>query len=224
MKKQYFVVGTDANVGESLIAAALLLRAAEAGLKTIGLKPVATGCDEGGHSEEALQLQTVMTQALDYQQVNPVALTPAMEPHLAAQQEGRTLRAGTLAGYCRGSLMTDADFAVVEGVGGWRVPLNNRETLADLAKELRLPVILVVGLRPGCINHALLSAESILRDGLPVVGWVANLLDPDMPCWEESVATLCEWMPGPCLGTIPHLQQASPTILSQHIDIIELLD
>src|SRR5690606_17372880 len=156
-KKQYFVAGTDTNVGKTLISAGLLLVAKRLGLRTTALKPVAAGCEKteaGLRNEDALMLQSVMTELLTYDQMNPIALSSVIAPHLAPQHERRMLSAERIAGFCRGSL-SQADFTLVEGAGGWRVPLNPRETMADLAQVLQLPVILVVGVRLGCISHAL---------------------------------------------------------------------
>lgn len=206
MAKTFFVTGTDTEVGKTAVAAGLLRAAAAAGMSTAAVKPVAAGCDEQGCNEDALALQQAMTFDLPYEQINPVALHAAIAPHIAAQQEQRRLRASTLGGYCRGVMMCGADFIVVEGAGGWRVPLNASETLAHLAVDLQAPVILVVAMRLGCINHALLTAEAILRDGLRLAGWVANSVsDAEMGCYSENLATLIDQLPAPLLGEIPYM-------------------
>lgn len=205
MTRTVFVTGTDTEVGKTAISCALLVAARKAGLKTAAVKPVAAGCDEAGHNEDALQLMAAMTESLDYEQVNPVALSAAIAPHIAAQREGRNLQVSRLAGLCRGVMCGSADFVLIEGAGGWRVPLNPRETLADLAVQLQVGVILVVGMRLGCINHALLTAEAIARDGLKLVGWVANQPGPTMPCYEENLETLQRRLPAPLLGEVPML-------------------
>jgi len=210
-------------VGKTLVAAGLLAAAADRGLRTLGLKPVAAGCDDLGRNEDALLLQSVMTERLDYDRINPIALRAAIAPHLAAEREGRSLRVDRIAGHVRGALLEPHDFVLVEGAGGWRVPLNSRETLADLARELDFPVILVVGMRLGCLNHALLTAETVLRDGLSLAGWVANRIDPDMDGLEENVDTLRSWLPAPLLGEVPHRPGLSPAEISRHIDMKELL-
>ena len=205
---KYFVAGTDTGVGKTLVTCALLHLAAAQGLRTMGLKPVAAGCEDSGdglRNEDAELISRAMNVSLPYAQVNPVALRPAIAPHIAAQQEGRRITVARLAGLCRGALMTRHDLALIEGAGGWRVPLNDRETLAELAMELQLPVILVVGMRLGCLNHALLTAESIQRTGLPIAGWVANQIDAEMPVLAQNLDTLSAWLPGPCLGHIPAL-------------------
>lgn len=205
MTRTWFVAGTDTGVGKTAVSCALLAAAREAGLKTAAIKPVAAGCDEAGHNEDALQLMDYMTEPLEYAQVNPVALSAAIAPHIAAQQEGRTLQVSRLAGLCRGVMSGEADFVLIEGAGGWRVPLNARETLAELAVQLQVGVILVVGMRLGCINHALLTAEAIARDGLELVGWIANQPGEAMPCYRENLETLQQRLKAPLLGEVPLL-------------------
>jgi dethiobiotin synthetase len=203
VKGTWFVTGTDTGVGKTAVSCALLAAARREGLRTAAIKPVAAGCDADGRNEDALQLMQWMSEPLEYEQVNPVALQAAIAPHIAAQHEGRSLQVSRLAGLCRGVMSGAADFVLIEGAGGWRVPLNSRETLADLALQLHLPVILVVGMRLGCINHALLSCEAITRDGLSVAGWVANQPGEEMPCYRENLETLRRWLPAPLLGEIP---------------------
>lgn len=202
--RAFFITGTDTGVGKTLVSATLLHLARQRGLSTAALKPVAAGCEEtaaGLRNEDALRLQAEVSVPLLYEQINPVALQAAIAPHIAARQERRSVTVSRLTGFCRG-VLGQADFTLVEGAGGWRVPINATETLADLACELRLPVILVVGIRLGCINHALLSAEAINRDGLKLAGWVANQLDPAMPCQAENIATLQHRLGAPCLGQL----------------------
>jgi dethiobiotin synthetase len=210
MSKTWFVTGTDTEVGKTAISCALLAAAAAAGLRTAAVKPVAAGCDDQGHNDDALQLLDCMTEPLDYAQVNPVALEAAIAPHIAAEREGKRLQAGRLAGICRGVMMGKADFVLIEGAGGWRVPISPRETLADLAVQLQVGVILVVGMRLGCINHALLTAEAIRRDGLELAGWVANEPGERMVCHEENLDTLRRLLPAPLLGEVPYLEPFDP--------------
>jgi dethiobiotin synthetase len=222
--KRFFVAGTDTGVGKTVVTSALLLAAALRGYSTLGLKPVAAGCeqtDAGLRNEDALALQAASTVKLGYEQTNPVALREAIAPHLAAKHENRSLQASRLAGLCRGAL-PKADLVLVEGAGGWRVPLTGRETLAALAVELQLPVILVVGIRLGCLNHALLTAEAIRNDRLPLAGWVANIIDPDTACIDENIETLERWLGAPRLATCPYIHQIRPQQLIQQIDIAPL--
>lgn len=206
MSHCWFVTGTDTEVGKTAISCALLAKANSLGLRTAAIKPVAAGCDEQGHNEDALALQAVISEPLTYEQVNPIALGAAVAPHIAAAQEGRHLEVGALAGCCRQVMSGPADVTVIEGAGGWRVPLGPRATLADVAVELQVGVILVVAMRLGCINHALLSAEAIARDGVQLVGWVANQPGPiAMASYRENLATLTERLSAPLLGEVPYI-------------------
>ncbi|RLQ22175.1 dethiobiotin synthase [Seongchinamella sediminis] len=224
MTRSFFVTGTDTEVGKTAVSCALLEAAASAGLSTAAVKPVAAGCDERGHNEDALQLMASMTAALDYAQVNPVALQPAIAPHIAAAQAGRSLQASRLAGLCRGVMSAGADLVLIEGAGGWRVPLSPRETLADLARELGVGVILVVGMRLGCINHALLTAEAVRRDGLPLAGWVANQPGARMSCHPENLDTLQRLLPAPFLGEVPRLDPWDASAAAEFLSIRPLVD
>lgn len=227
MARTFFIAGTDTDVGKTLIARGLLAAANQQGLSTAAIKPVAAGCSEtpeGLRNEDALLLQQAMSLELGYEQVNPVALKPAVAPHIAAQQAGKRLMVAQLAGYCRGVLMQRADVTLIEGAGGWRVPLNSVETMAGLAKELNLPVILVVRIKLGCINHALLTAEAIANDGLPLGGWVANCLEADMPCYEENIATLKSLIRAPCLGVVPALENPTAEAVSAYLSLNSALN
>lgn len=209
MKKRYFMAGTDTDVGKTHITEALLQAAQQRGLTTLGLKPLAAGADliDGRWSnDDARRLQAASSVKPPYEQVNPVLLRAALAPHLAADMEQRRLTVQRLAGFCRGTLMTHpAQLTLIEGAGGWRVPLNERETLADLALDLNLDVILVVGMRLGCLNHALLTIEAIQRDGLRLAGWVANCIDPQMNSLDANIHSLIGRISAPLVGTMPFL-------------------
>ena len=223
MANTWFVTGTDTDVGKTAICCALLAAANASGLRTAAIKPVAAGCDEHGHNSDALQLQAAMSEPLEYAQVNPVALASAIAPHIAAEQEGRNLQAARLAGLCRGVMLSGSQFTLIEGAGGWRVPLNARETLADVAIQLQVKVILVVGMRLGCINHALLSAEAIRRDGLTLAGWIANQPAGRMAHHDENVKTLRRWLPAPLLGEIPRLSPFEPAEAAKFLSLQRLM-
>ncbi len=226
IKKRYFVTGTCTDVGKTFVTVALLHRLKQENYRTLALKPIAAGCEQtsdGLRNEDALLLQSAMTASLSYEQVNPVALERAAAPHLVAAEEGRRITVSRLEGICRGALLTPADVALVEGAGGWRVPLNERETLADLAVALRMPVILVVGMRLGCINHALLTQEAIQRDGLPIAGWVANHVDPNMAYADENVESLKGLLDAPLIGRFPYKEGQSPDECSSNLDLTVLL-
>jgi dethiobiotin synthetase len=212
-KKVLFITGTDTDIGKTLIATGLLQAANKQGKRTAAIKPVAAGCSdtgEGPQNEDALMLQAAASTELSYQQVNPVALDEPMAPHIAAKEQGKQLSANRLTGFCRGITLLPVDLVVIEGAGGWRVPLNNRESMAEIPKQLNAEVVLVVGLKLGCINHALLTAQAIRSDGLKIAGWVANTIDEDMLRLDENIDTLKQLIDEPCLGVIPRLAEKSP--------------
>lgn len=222
MSTAFFIAGTDTDAGKTTVACGLLHAARRAGLSTAAAKPVASGCaatPAGLRNGDALALLGECSLALDYAEVNPFAFAPAIAPHLAAREVGVELNVAALLAPVRKVLARGADFTLVEGAGGWRVPLAGRENLSDLAVALGLPVILVVGVRLGCINHAVLTAEAIARDGLELAGWVANVIDPHTSRLDENLATLAERLPAPCLGRIPRLPEASPAAVAAHLQL-----
>ena len=225
MKQKYFVAGTDTDAGKTLVSAGLLNKAKSQGMTTVGLKPVAAGCEEtpeGLRNSDALSLIEQSTEELPYEQVNPIAFAPPIAPHIAGQQLRRPLSAGRIVGLLRGVLMINrAQFTLVEGAGGYRVPLNPKETLADVTKELNLPVILVVGMKLGCLNHALLTVEAIQRDGMKLAGWVANRVDEDMDVYEENIETLHAMIQAPCLGEVPYLQNPTAEAAAEYLSLPE---
>ena len=213
----YFVTGTDTDAGKTLATSALLCAARQRQLTTLGLKPIASGSEatpSGLRNHDALALQVQSFPPVEYPTVNPWAFAPAIAPHLAALEAGAMLNVARVTQALRATLShTPRDLTLIEGAGGWRVPLNDSETLADFARELRLPVILVVGLRLGCINHACLTAEAIEADGLQVAGWVANGIDPHMDVQQDNLNYLLQWFERrgiPHLGTVPHLSGIDP--------------
>jgi dethiobiotin synthetase len=207
-----FVTGTDTGVGKTLVSAGLIWALREHHARVIGMKPVAAGLVPhagGWASEDVLALRAASSVTVAPELDNPVALPEPLSPHLAAQRAGRSISVSLLDERFH-TLQASADFVVVEGAGGWLVPLNDHETLADLARVLALPVVLVVGMRLGCLNHALLTAQAVQASGLPLAGWVANQIDPDMPCLEENQAYLESHLGAPCLGRIPWQLQPEP--------------
>jgi dethiobiotin synthetase len=222
----FFVTGTDTDAGKTLVTLALLGAAAARGLATIALKPVAAGCTIAGGrpvNDDALALQAAATVRLDYARVNPVALRLAMAPHLAAAEEGVRLDAEPLLHACREALRVPHDLALAEGAGGWLVPLNEHETMADLAAALGWPVILVVGMRLGCLNHALLTAAAVHASGLTLAGWVANSPAPPMAALAGNVATLEAQLGAPRLGSVPYLgPHADPAAAVPYLDLARI--
>jgi len=226
MSRAYFVTGTDTDVGKTTVAAGLLHAARLSGLSTAAGKPVASGCEltpKGLRNADALALLAECSLPLTYDEVNPLAFEPAIAPHLAAREAGVALTVQALLAPMRQVLAKGADFTLIEGAGGWRVPLADQDNLSDLAMALDLPVILVVGVRLGCINHALLTAEAIAQDGFQLAGWVANIIEPKTSRLEENLATLAERLPAPCLGRVPRLKAISAEAVAEHLQL-DLLD
>ncbi len=211
-----FVAGTDTDVGKTRVSVALIQLLKSSGVEVAAMKPVASGCDitaEGLRNDDALQLIEQATVALPYEVVNPYAFEPAVAPHIAAEQVGVKIEMAVIKQQFD-AIAQQAEGVIVEGAGGWLVPIGGGMTLADVAVTLDLPVVLVIGIRLGCINHALLTIESIKRSGLPLYGWVANHTEH---CAESDaiIATLKPMIDSPCLGVVPVLSKTEPvTVLS----------
>lgn len=202
-----FVTGTDTGAGKTLVSAAMLRALLDAGHRVAPMKPVASGAHpsaSGLRNEDAELLIGAAGGGWPYEQVNPFAYEPAIAPHLAAAEAARPIEFAVIHQQLA-SLGSAAEAVIVEGVGGWQVPLTESETLADLARSLALPVVLVVGLRLGCLNHALLSRDAIAASGLRLVAWAGSVLDPAMVRLDENVAALRQRLALPCLGVLPRL-------------------
>lgn len=216
-----FVTGTDTEIGKTVVAAGLVHTLAAQGRRVVAMKPVASGSEstpEGLRNGDALHLIDAANVAADYAMVNPYCFAPAIAPHLAAAEAGIDMRLGSILD-AAGTLAARADMLVVEGVGGWQVPLGLDFGVPDLARQLALPVVLVVGLRLGCINHARLSVESILSAGCRLAGWVGNTPTAEPMAREvENTATLKSLLPVPCWGVVPHLTAAKPAAVAQFLD------
>ena len=225
MPKTYFITGTDTGIGKTTAACAILAKAKTQNLTTLALKPIAAGCEqtaEGWRNDDALALMAHMTEPLSYDEVNPIALPAALSPHLAAAKAGRRLTINQITGFCRGALSRRVDLALIEGAGGWRVPVSDRELFSELPKQLRIPVILVVGLRLGCINHAILTAEAVARDGLRIAAWVGNTLEPEPELLAGNIDTLKRMLPYPCLGILPWVAGGDAATLAEAMDLAPL--
>jgi len=216
-----FITGTDTGVGKTLVAAALVQLAAAGGRRVAGLKPVASGAvrtADGLRNDDALALQAASSVALPYETVNPCCFEPAIAPHLAAAEAGVPIEVPRLLDGYR-TAARQADLAVVEGAGGWRVPLHPAGFLSDLPEQLGLGVILVVGLRLGCLNHARLTFEAIERTGrCRFAGWIGNAVDPDFTHLRETVATLARLLGGSALAVVPALTEATPAAAAGFLD------
>lgn len=203
MKLAYFITGTDTEIGKTHAACALLHALRARGLSAVGMKPVAAGIDANGENEDVALLRAASSLVAPPELVNPYCFADPIAPHIAAREAGVTMRAEPVVA-AFGALGRLADAVVVEGVGGFLVPLADDFDAADLAAALALPVILVVGMRLGCLNHALLTQEAIRARGLTLAGWIANRVDPRMSRFDENLATLKTGLRAPLLGVIPH--------------------
>ena len=224
--KGVFVTATDTGAGKTLVSCGMIRALRSTGLRVAGMKPVASGCEEtasGLVSDDARQLATASGLGAPMDLVNPYRFLPAIAPHIAAAAAGVRVDLARIEAASR-ELSRIADALVVEGVGGLRVPLNAQDEVADLAQRLRLPVILVVGMRLGCLNHALLTAEALARRGLPLSGWVANHVDPAMAVPDANVQALQDRLHAPLIGRVPFLDSANPHTVAGCLDLKLLLD
>jgi len=214
----YFITGTDTGVGKTLVSCALLYFLSSLGKRTAGFKPVSAGCDENGHNDDAKALRSASGIPLSCEQVNPYCFASAIAPHLAARLSGVSVDLNRIhASYLEVS--GQADEVIVEGVGGFLVPLNEQQNSADLVQQLDLPVIMVVGMRLGCLNHALLTVRAIADYRLKCAGWVANVLDADMKALHGNIDALRERIAAPLLGVVPHLAEPDAQTVARHLDL-----
>ena len=219
MAQGYFITGTDTECGKTEVTLGLMQRLQGNGHSVLGMKPIASGAmptTRGLRNDDARRILRQSSIPLQYDLVNPYAFEPPIAPHIAAGQAGVDIRFGPILESYR-ELASRADLVVVEGVGGWLVPLGSDGGVSDLAGALGLPVILVVGMKLGCINHALLTAESILIHGPGLAGWVANAMDPEMLEAEANLATLEREIAAPCLGVIPHMEQVTAQAVAERL-------
>ena len=220
----YFITGTDTGVGKTVVTLGLMQLLQDRGNTVVGMKPVAAGCEQtsaGLRNEDALRLQQQASIELDNAQINPWAFAPAIAPHIAAEQLGvRVDIEGIINKYKK--LSCKSDCVLVEGAGGWLVPLNEDESLADLALHLNLEVIMVVGIRLGCLNHALLTAAAITASGCRLAGWVANQLPPLPECAQENINYLKSSISVPLLGVLPVMPVISTTAVAENLSLAAL--
>ena len=220
----WFITGTDTEIGKTLVASAMLHALGAVGVKAAGMKPIAAGAVlRNGvlRNEDADQLAQAAGVALSPALATPYLLRTAAAPHVAARLEDIEIDARHVQ-QCFNHIVARAEAVVVEGVGGFRVPLSAGVDTADLAQQLGLPMILVVGLRLGCLNHALLTAEAIAARGLTLAGWVCNVVDPNMPHAQASVDALVKRLPAPLLGAVPRLPLPEAAYAAPYIDFTQL--
>ncbi len=231
MQQAYFITGTDTDVGKTFVTCLLLENIKRSGRNCFGLKPIAAGAivtKEGLMNDDAQALLRQGSVALEYHDVNPICLQPAIAPHIAASLAGIQLRVSDLVANCRASikkgLMVDTKaVTLIEGAGGWHVPVGASEFLSDMVIELQLPVILVIGMKLGCLNHAKLTVDAIESSGLRLAGWVANQVSPEkMPFFEENISAIKELIYAPCLGIVPYSPSAAISDVAHQLDIDNL--
>jgi dethiobiotin synthetase len=222
MARHFFVAGTDTGIGKTHAAQTLVYAFREHGERVAGMKPVASGSArhaDGLRNQDALDLLAASSPAPAYDQVNPMALEEAVAPHLAAARAEQPITWPPL-DVAFAALTRDYDRVIVEGVGGWMVPLGEGMSTEDIPRRWNLPVILVVGIRLGCISHARLTARAIVADGCILAGWIANVVESDMPLRDENIATLRELLPAPCLGLLPHRVAPRDAALLLDLDLL----
>lgn len=202
------ITGTDTDIGKTYVSTLLLQAFNQRGLKTFGIKPIASGCiknDKGEYyNSDALQLQQASSIQHPYKRVNPITLHLPIAPHIAAAKEGIHLDAGTICQTINNSIDHTANINIIELAGGWCVPLNKHQRLSDVVIQLHWPVIVVIGIRLGCLNHALLTIDHMQNCGITPMGWIANLIDPNTLEIDSNIQTLKHWISAPLLGTIPY--------------------
>ncbi len=215
----YFVTGTDTDCGKTLVSSALLTAVKG---ETVGFKPVASGCEQteqGLRNSDALALMAASSIKLPYDDINPFAFAPAIAPHIAAAEQNVALTPARIQAQLNMAQHLGADFVLVEGAGGWRLPLSEGHYMSEVVQAMSLPVILVVGMKLGCLNHALLTIEAIERDGIVIAGWVSNQVDSTMKNQQENLASLQQMISAPFLGHIPHLENATAQNAAKHLNV-----
>jgi dethiobiotin synthetase len=217
----FFVAGTDTDVGKTVSSKAILDALNMKGLNTAAYKPVAAGSEdkgEGVQNSDAIHLRSAANVELSYEEVNPYALLLPSSPHIAAEAEGVVIDYSVLS-QGLAALKAKSDVVLVEGAGGWRVPVSKDDCLSTWVKQEKLPVVLVVGIKLGCLSHAMLTAEAIQHDGLEIIGWVANRVNPGTEHYAEIIAMLEDKMPAPKLGEIPYMPSVKRKNMGKYIKL-----
>ena len=220
----FFITGTDTNIGKTAITCSLIAKCIEEGFRAGGMKPVAAGCHiENGYmiSDDVKKIIEVSNVDLNIKEINPYSFELPIAPHISFKSNEIDIH--LIKKYLR-SFENKMDYLFIEGVGGYAVPLTETFTTADLVENLDIPVILAVGMKLGCINHALLTVESILNKKQKLCGWVANRIDGDMQAYEENFSFLKEKIKAPCLGEVPYFKDFDPYKASKFIDINKFND
>lgn len=208
-----FITGTDTNVGKTYVTDKLLTAFNELGCSTLGTKPIASGCFRRNNqlfNDDALILQRSSSIKVDYQAINPLIFEPPTAPHIAANLANFNLTKKSVVAAISQSFAIKADFHLIEGIGGWFVPLNHKELMSDVIKELEIPVLLIVGMKLGCLNHAILTVNAMKNQKINLIGWIANCIDPDMHSLEQNIQALKSWIAVPCLGVVSFQNRRIP--------------
>ena len=217
----FFITGTDTEIGKTFVSSLLIKLLVEEGLKVVGMKPIASGAttiDGSLKNDDALSLIHASNVDVDYEKINPYVFEPAVSPHLAAENAGVEIDLKKIKSNFD-ELEKKSDVVIVEGVGGWYAPLSYNCTVADLAEELNQPIILVVGLRLGCLNHALLTVQAIRQSGLPIAGWIANHVEKDFSVAEKNIQTINHFLNDfPFIGTVTHQTNSNEQTSLKHIN------
>lgn len=221
MISNLFITGTDTASGKTLIAGALLNYLNHLGRKTLAFKPVSAGCQEtpdGLRNQDAVELGAIASLKIPYSEVNPVVFKEPIAPHIAAAKIKTKITLTHLIDHYNQLKNYQPEHIIIEGAGGWRVPINNKQYISDFVKVANIPVILVVGMRLGCINHSLLTYEAMQKDGVKLAGWVANILDAKMLVVEENIACLKNVINGPLLGIVPYHKNMNFKKAGEYLD------
>jgi len=224
MSSGYFITGTDTDVGKTWVAMGMLTALKQKGYSTLAMKPVACGCsfiDGAYRNDDALKLQQQSSVSVPYEVVNPYALPAPIAPHLAALEHSQRIDIQQIKRIYE-QHRNKADFIIIEGAGGWLVPLNEQDTTADMVKALNLPVILVAGIRLGCLNHTLLTVAAIRQYDIALAGWIASCIDKDCLQTERNIRALCERINAPLLGVIPYIDKLNVQTVADCLDITKL--
>lgn len=220
-KKTYFIAGTDTDVGKTEMTVTLLEALKARGHSPIAMKPLASGSIEtpaGRRNEDAMKMMAHNAKEVPYTVVCPIGFDDFAAPHLIVP-EGESLTKDRVLGHIDTFLTHASDYSLLEGVGGWRVPLNDTEAMPDIVKALKIPVIVVSGIRLGCLNHTILTVEAVLKDGLTVAGWIANCITPEMNYQKENIDTLRQHIKAPLLGVVPYQDHVDARQAAAHLDI-----
>lgn len=223
---QVFITGTDTDVGKTVISKGILLSAKQQGLRSVGFKPISAGCEltsEGLRNEDALILQANSSMQLGYDLINPIAYQAAIAPHIAAQHRGESIDMAVITDTYRQLTALQPELLLIEGAGGWHLPVNDEYYLSDWVKQHNIPVIMVVGMKLGCLNHAVLTANAIVAAGVQLVGWVANCTTAEVANYSDMIVTLKRLLPGELLAEVPYCDSVEKEDFNQYFDLTSFL-